>query len=376
MDPIKYSIVVSPENVARDLNFFPYSGTYYTEACGIPTEEEKNYTFGVYSAFTKIISGGTDGSSLLTGLTVPILFTQSINDLGYYSEFDGFLLQKDIVTNFLYSGDPVNIYNVTVYNTSGSQFMTFLQLSSYQIDWGDGSQVTNLTASNQTATHTYPSGPSGYTISLKQINPWGSTTINKKITLPNTGVTVNNLDGEIFFTSQGGSWSGIPISYDYIFSGDSGYDISQYLTENYTTVPFIVSGYTASRLSDLRRYGPNPYTIGYVQFVRGIPLGQITEITPEYTAYTINNVEYYDFIDGRTLFLCESSGITENNFIFSALTKDEYLLDFVMAPEIRSGVYIERGKYSGFEPLQRLGEVDNFGDLKRYGYGYFKINTT
>jgi hypothetical protein len=47
-----------------------------------------------------------------------------------------------------------------------------------------------------------------------------------------------------------------------------------------------------------------------------------------------------------------------------------------MAPEIQSGVYIERGKYSGFEPLQRLGEVDNFGDLKRYGYGYFKINTT
>ena len=76
------------------------------------------------------------------------------------------------------------------------------------------------------------------------------------------------------------------------------------------------------------------------------------------------------------MFFAESSGITSNEFVFSALTKDEYLLDFVMPPEINSAVYIERGKYSGFEPLQRLGEVDNMGDLRRYGYGYFKINVT
>lgn len=376
MDSINYSIVVSPENVSGDIYFFPFSGNYYTVNCGIPSEEEKTYEFGLYSAFTNILSGGTNGSSLLTGLTVPILFTQSINDVGYYSEFDGFLLQKNVVTNFLYSGDPVNIYEVTVYNTSGSQYMSFLKLSSYQVDWGDGSQPTNLTATNQTATHLYPNSPSGYTISLKQTNPWGSTTINKKISLPNTGVTVNNLNGEIFFTPQGGSWSGIPLSYDYIFSGDSGYELDQYVSENYTTVPFVISGYTDSKLSDLRRYGPSPFTVGYIQYIKGRPLGQITEMTPEYTAYTINDVNYYDLTDGRTFYIAESSGITYNDFTFSALTKDEYLLDFVMAPEIQSGVYIERGKNSGFEPLQRLGEVDNFGDLKRYGYGYFKINTT
>jgi hypothetical protein len=45
-----------------------------------------------------------------------------------------------------------------------------------------------------------------------------------------------------------------------------------------------------------------------------------------------------------------------------------------MAPEINSNVYIERGKFSAYEPLQRLGEVDNIGDLVRYGYGYYKIN--
>jgi len=54
----------------------------------------------------------------------------------------------------------------------------------------------------------------------------------------------------------------------------------------------------------------------------------------------------------------------------------EYLLDFVMDPEVQSDVYIERGKYTAFEPLQRLNEVDNLGDMIRYGYGYYKINET
>jgi len=41
---------------------------------------------------------------------------------------------------------------------------------------------------------------------------------------------------------------------------------------------------------------------------------------------------------------------------------------------VQSDVFIERGKYTAFEQLQRLGEVDNIGDMERYGYGFFKIN--
>jgi hypothetical protein len=47
-----------------------------------------------------------------------------------------------------------------------------------------------------------------------------------------------------------------------------------------------------------------------------------------------------------------------------------------MAPEVQTDVFVERGKYSPFEYIQRLGEVDNVGDLQRYGYGFFKINNT
>jgi hypothetical protein len=68
--------------------------------------------------------------------------------------------------------------------------------------------------------------------------------------------------------------------------------------------------------------------------------------------------------------------VTENDIVASAITKNEYMLDFLMNPEIQSDIYIERGKYSGFEALQRLGEVDNIGDMVTYGYGFYKINTT
>jgi hypothetical protein len=34
---------------------------------------------------------------------------------------------------------------------------------------------------------------------------------------------------------------------------------------------------------------------------------------------------------------------------------------------------MERGKISGLEAIQRLGEVDNLGDISKYGYGYFKV---
>ena len=66
--------------------------------------------------------------------------------------------------------------------------------------------------------------------------------------------------------------------------------------------------------------------------------------------------------------------LTENNISVSAITKQEVLLDMVSSPEIQSEVFIDRGKNSAFEGLERLGEVDNLGDLTRYGYGFYKIN--
>ena len=69
----------------------------------------------------------------------------------------------------------------------------------------------------------------------------------------------------------------------------------------------------------------------------------------------------------------ESSGLTEDMITAEPITKEEVLFGVVSSPEIQSQIFIDRGKISAFEGIQRLGEVDNMGDLVSYGYGFFKI---
>jgi hypothetical protein len=59
--------------------------------------------------------------------------------------------------------------------------------------------------------------------------------------------------------------------------------------------------------------------------------------------------------------------------ICTAITKNEVLLNVIDEAEVQSDVFIERGKQSGLESIIRLGEVDNVGDLLKYGYGFFNV---
>ena len=95
-----------------------------------------------------------------------------------------------------------------------------------------------------------------------------------------------------------------------------------------------------------------------------------------FSSYTINGVNFYDYPDGQTVFVASSSGITSNDLVASAITKNEAMMGIVEPPLIQSNVFIERGKNSAFEGLQRLGEVDSLGDLERYGYKFFKFSST
>ena len=331
MEAEKYSIVVSPENLSSDLLTTIYTAsTIYAlgeNECITPSTPytENTQTVITYSGLSYILSGGTNGSSLLTGLTIPILFNQTYNDIGFYSEFD----------------------------------------------WGDGSPIDSLTST--TINHNYIN-TGNFTITLSGSNPWGVTVIQKPVTIPYQLANVPNPSGNIVFTPQQGSWANTPLSYNYIYDLDSDISVQYQQSSNWTTVPFIISGYTTSRSLDLKRYGPNPYTVGYVFSKNNQVFGQINTMTPDFTGYTINNIDYYDLSNGKTFYVVNSSGITANDIVASAITKNEYLLDFVMAPEVQSDVFIERGKYTAFEQLQRLGEVDNIGDMERYGYGFFKIN--
>ena len=87
----------------------------------------------------------------------------------------------------------------------------------------------------------------------------------------------------------------------------------------------------------------------------------------------INDIDYYDYPDGTTIFVVQSSGLTSDWLVCSALTKEEVYINVVDQAQVQSNVFVDRGKNSGLETIQRLGEVDNVGDVQKYGYGFFKV---
>lgn len=352
-----YKIIVSPENVKSDLSVVNYKGT----------------PVGVYSAMTQVVSSGPGGTSLMTQLSVPILLRQTAVDAGYYTQFDGAIMQKDVVANFIFSATTGTPYTYRVYNTS-SEFQKFLELSKYTIDWGDGSPKQIITGyTPNSIVHTYPVSNNQYTITMEQVNPWGITRVSKKITTPYSNVVNYNPQGEAFFAPSYGSWVGTPVSYNYIFSGDAVNEVAPQESINYVSVPFTVSGLTKSRITELAQYGSPKYQVGVPVISNGQIWGAITNMNPVFTAYTINGTDYYDYNDGTSIYFQQSSGLTKDNLTAVPITKDEVLLKVMDQPQIQTNVFVERGKNSAYERVQRLGEVDNLGDMINYGYGFFNV---
>jgi hypothetical protein len=89
--------------------------------------------------------------------------------------------------------------------------------------------------------------------------------------------------------------------------------------------------------------------------------------------HTIQDIDYYDYSDGTTIYFTQSSGLTADWMVQEPIVKNELLLGVISQPEVQSNVFIERGKNSALERIQRIGEVDNLGDLIKYGYRFFNV---
>jgi len=327
-----------------------------------------------------VLSAGTNGASLLTGLTIPIVLEQSVHDIGYYDVFDGDVLQKDTVSNFIFTtGSTTNPYKIYVYNTSDDTTKKYLELSTYEINWGDSTTYYPYYSVN--SAHTYTT-PSGYTITLKQTNPWGVINVTKKIKIPyDQTPDDSNPNGTAYFTSSSGSWMGTPLNYNYLFPFDSNNKKTYQVTSNFhefyqnlnDTLPFPVTSYTKSELTTLERYKSPKYQVNYQVYLNQNYVGKITSSSQTQINYTIYDIDYIDFSGGTSVRVAYSSGVTPYNITESAITKNEVLMNMVEQPQIQSNVFIERGKTSGLESLRRIGEVDSMRDLERYGYKYFNI---
>jgi len=383
-----YRIRISPEVINGDLikvNLYTsITGVNYVTQCCVlvpePVEIKITGSTYVYSSMTDILSGGTYNTgttqydSILTGLTIPILLTQNVNDIGYYSIFDGMVLQQDTILNFIFTGSN---YTYCVYNTSDTEFKKYLDFTNYFIDWGDG----QFGPFNTTPIcHTYQFSGS-QTITLIGVNPWGTNKIRKTVNIPFTGVTIDNPNGEVTFTPAGGSWSATSFSYDYIFSGDSNCESTTqdlFLFNDFNSYPILITGYTQSSLRDLRQYGSDPYRVGITVTANTGAIGVFSGVGDNglFTAYTINDIDYYDYQDGTTLFAVYSSGLTPDMVVCQPIVKNELLLGIIDEPEVQSNVFIERGKNSALERIERMGEVDNIGDLEKYGYKFFNVKNT
>jgi len=387
MQQQRYYFRISPENIIGDLVTVPYTGqtdisVTIDPCCPITSTTINNITgdTGVYLPMSTVLSGGTNGESLLSCLTIPLLFTENVNDLGYYTPFDGAIYQKELVNNFIFTANTASPYDIIFYNTSQTNFKKFLSLNTFIVDWGDSTPQTTIT-SYTPITHTYPIGNNTYTIKMTSYSPWGISTVEKEVIVPFTGTTIPNPNGTAYFTAVGCNWTGTPVSYDYIFTGDSNTNIEDYNSSGYTTTPFVITGYTKSSLTDLAQYGPK-YNLFGGKYKLNVPVTGTSgnsgivygpDPTNSYTAYTINDVLYWDFPNGKTIYFFTSYGIVDENYTLSALTKNEALLNVIDEPQIQSNLFVERGKISGLEAIQRLGEVDNLGDISKYGYGYFNV---
>ena len=114
MDTQYYKFIVSPENIKGDLISVPFTGEtdiriLIDPCCPITAETITTVTgnTGYYLPMREVLSGGTDGNSILTGLSINLLLIQNTVDIGYYSVFDGAILQKEVLTNFLFSADTI-----------------------------------------------------------------------------------------------------------------------------------------------------------------------------------------------------------------------------------------------------------------------------
>ena len=58
-----------------------------------------------------------------------------------------------------------------------------------------------------------------------------------------------------------------------------------------------MSGFSSSRLSELKLYGNTQFDVTTTVVKGGQPFGKVDQITSGYTSYTINNVQYSGTVD-------------------------------------------------------------------------------
>ncbi|NJO59662.1 MAG: hypothetical protein HC836_15565 [Richelia sp. RM2_1_2] len=151
------------------------------------------------------------------------------------------------------------------------------------------------------------------------------------------------------------------------------------------TTTYPVTGYSKSRLLELRKYTINPdlaikYRTSVSPTVDGLDLTKsITGSTTGTTlVYYLSGITYHNVTPtgttGFTVFSFTGVGYNSPNFINKPIYKDEAKENIVVAPIVNPDVFIIRQSLSVFENNYRLKDLKNLTDVLDYaGGGYFNI---
>lgn len=311
---------------------------------------------------------------------LPLFLESSVDEMGVLSPFDGDMVQVDQVCNFTYI-QTVN--TIDLFLSVNTQKYTKLIDVEYVIDWGDNTSDTIIATDElmlPTISHTYITNGL-YNIVISLVTPWDNRKLNRNITIPQD-LSQPNPFGE--FTTL------IVPSYLYLTEQTLYYindlDISdKFIGIDESNPTFTFRAFGKSRISEKKRYG----TIDYNGVTNGVTVDGIN-----YQEYEIDSLLYRDFEDGITEIIgtvpnvfhelpvgfTEITELNEDNFDFvveyitnNMLTRDEYLIGFIDEPTVFSDVFVERGKLGVSEFNLRLSEIDNLGELRIYGNGFFNL---
>ena len=285
---------------------------------------------------------------------IPILLTETVQNLGIMSEFDGDIEEQEQKFNFIYSGETQS-KTITVYNSVNTNKFKFIKNSTFKVEWGDGSwdmlDVISTGSTIPNISHTYALLGS-YTIRITQISDWNTYIVEKTIKIPYSEVILDH---------------------------DLKFEINEYKKLTGYTNGVEITGETISRLEELRKYGTNN---NYTSII----------VTTEYTGYSFTytgttesgstiteKIIYRDYNDGKTIvFIPENRDVFINTLIHGELyngkiTRNEHFIGFVEEPTIYSDIFVERGKLGVMERNFRLSEIESTGELENYGNGFFDV---
>jgi hypothetical protein len=130
--------------------------------------------------------------------------------------------------------------------------------------------------------------------------------------------------------------------------------------------PFIITGYTNSRLSDVRAYSEtNPYQVG---------INNVIEVTAEFVRYIIDGIEFKTFLDDVeiTIYSFTSKGLDLASTYNKPIIKEDDN-PFLEKPVVKSLINIDRNPTTVFDRHYRLSLVKNLSLFRKYPNNYFNL---